>query len=56
MAREGKASTSFIQRHLNIGYNRAAKLIEQMEKEGIITQANHAGKREILVRRTHDED
>ena len=56
VAREGKASTSFIQRHLNIGYNRAAKLIEQMEKEGIITPANHAGKREILVRRTHDED
>ena len=56
VAREGKASTSFIQRHLNIGYNRAAKLIEQMEREGIITQANHAGKREILVRRTHDED
>ena len=56
VAREGKASTSFIQRHLNIGYNRAAKLIEQMEKEGIITQANHAGKREILVRRTGDED
>ncbi len=56
VAREGKASTSFIQRHLNIGYNRAAKLIEQMEKEGIITPANHAGKREILVRRTNDED
>ena len=56
VAREGKASTSFIQRHLAIGYNRAAKLIEQMEREGIITPANHAGKREILVRRTHDED
>ena len=56
VAREGKASTSFIQRHLNIGYNRAAKLIEQMEKEGIVSQANHVGKREILVRRTHDED
>ncbi len=57
IAREGKASTSFIQRHLNIGYNRAAKLIEQMEKEGIISPANHAGKREILVRRTErDED
>ncbi len=57
IAREGKASTSFIQRHLNIGYNRAAKLIEQMEKEGIISPANHAGKREILVRRTdRDED
>ena len=36
VAREGKASTSFIQRHLNIGYNKAAKLIEQMEKEGIV--------------------
>ena len=55
VAREGKASTSFIQRHLAIGYNRAAKLIEQMEREGIITQANHAGKREILVRRTHED-
>ena len=56
VAREGKASTSFIQRHLNIGYNRAAKLIEQMEKEGIVGPANHVGKREVLVRRTHDED
>ena len=56
VAREGKASTSFIQRHLNIGYNRAAKLIEQMEKEGIVSAANHVGKREILVRRTNDED
>jgi len=52
VAREGKASTSFIQRHLNIGYNRAAKLIEQMEKEGVVSPANHVGKREILVRRT----
>ena len=57
VAREGKASTSFIQRHLNIGYNRAAKLIEQMEKEGVVGQANHVGKREVLVRRTEkDED
>jgi S-DNA-T family DNA segregation ATPase FtsK/SpoIIIE len=55
VAREGKASTSFIQRHLNIGYNKAAKLIEQMEKEGIISTANHVGKREILVRRTNDD-
>jgi DNA segregation ATPase FtsK/SpoIIIE, S-DNA-T family len=55
VAREGKASTSFIQRHLNIGYNKAAKLIEQMEKEGIVGTANHVGKREILVRRTHDD-
>jgi len=56
VAREGKASTSFIQRHLNIGYNKAAKLIEQMEKEGIVGPANHVGRREVLVRRTHDED
>ena len=55
VAREGKASTSFIQRHLNIGYNRAAKLIEQMEKEGIVSAANHVGKREVLCRRTNDE-
>ena len=56
VAREGKASTSFIQRHLQIGYNRAAKLIEQMEKEGIVGPANHVGKREVLVRRITDED
>jgi S-DNA-T family DNA segregation ATPase FtsK/SpoIIIE len=55
VAREGKASTSFIQRHLQIGYNRAAKLIEQMEKEGIVSAANHVGKREVLVRRTNDD-
>ena len=55
VAREGKASTSFIQRHLQIGYNRAAKLIEQMEKEGIVSTANHVGKREVLVRRTNDD-
>ena len=55
VAREGKASTSFIQRHLNIGYNRAAKLIEQMEREGIISAANHVGRREVLCRRTGDE-
>ena len=55
VAREGKASTSFIQRHLSIGYNRAAKLIEQMEKEGIVGPANHVGKREVLVRRTEDD-
>ncbi len=56
VAREGKASTSFIQRHLQIGYNRAAKLIEQMEKEGVVSSANHVGKREVLVRRERDED
>jgi S-DNA-T family DNA segregation ATPase FtsK/SpoIIIE len=52
ISREGKASTSFIQRHLQIGYNRAAKLIEQMEKEGMVGPANHVGKREVLVRRS----
>jgi DNA segregation ATPase FtsK/SpoIIIE, S-DNA-T family len=56
VAREGKASTSFIQRHLNIGYNRAAKLIEQMEKEGIVGPANHVGKREVLIRRVMEEE
>jgi S-DNA-T family DNA segregation ATPase FtsK/SpoIIIE len=44
-----KASTSYIQRRLAIGYNKAATLIERMEKEGVISPANHAGKREILV-------
>jgi len=44
-----KASTSYIQRRLSIGYNRAATLIERMEQEGIISPANHAGKREVLV-------
>ncbi|OYW20908.1 MAG: cell division protein FtsK, partial [Burkholderiales bacterium 12-64-5] len=49
VTREGKASTSFVQRHLNIGYNRAAKLIEQMEKNGVVGAANHVGKREVLA-------
>ncbi len=47
--RDKKASTSYIQRRLQIGYNRAASLIERMEKEGLVGAANHAGKREILV-------
>ena len=45
---EGKASTSFLQRKLQIGYNRAARIMETMEKEGIVGKANHVGKREIL--------
>ncbi|MCS6761301.1 MAG: DNA translocase FtsK [Candidatus Devosia symbiotica] len=44
-----KASTSYVQRRLAIGYNKAATLIERMEREGVISAANHAGKREILV-------
>ena len=46
--RERKASTSFLQRHLKIGYNRAASLIDRMEAEGVISSANHVGKREVL--------
>ncbi|WP_372426148.1 FtsK/SpoIIIE family DNA translocase [Salinarimonas chemoclinalis] len=47
--RDKKASTSYIQRRLQIGYNRAASLMERMEREGIVGPANHAGKREILM-------
>ena len=47
--RDRKVSTSYIQRRLSIGYNKAASLIERMEQEGLISSANHAGKREILV-------
>ncbi len=49
VTRDGKASTSYIQRRLQIGYNRAASLMERMENEGIVGPANHAGKREILA-------
>jgi len=52
--RDRKASTSYIQRRLQIGYNRAASLMERMELEGIVGQANHAGKREILVEEEED--
>ena len=54
--RDKKASTSYIQRRLGIGYNRAASIIERMEEEGVIGPANHAGKREILVGSDPDED
>ena len=47
--RDKKASTSYIQRRLQIGYNRAASIMERMEQEGVVGQANHAGKREILL-------
>ncbi|MGA8495136.1 MAG: DNA translocase FtsK 4TM domain-containing protein [Xanthobacteraceae bacterium] len=55
VVRDRKASTSYIQRRLSIGYNRAASLMERMEQEGIVGQPNHAGKREILVEGA-DED
>ncbi|MGA0533177.1 DNA translocase FtsK [Hansschlegelia sp. KR7-227] len=53
--RDKKCSTSYIQRRLQIGYNRAASLVERMEKEGVVGPANHAGKREILLE-TQDHD
>jgi S-DNA-T family DNA segregation ATPase FtsK/SpoIIIE len=49
VTRERKASTSFVQRYLQIGYNRAARLIERMESEGVVSTANHVGKREVLA-------
>jgi len=49
VAREGKASTSFIQRCLQIGYNRAARIIEEMERQGVVSKASATGKREVLV-------
>jgi S-DNA-T family DNA segregation ATPase FtsK/SpoIIIE len=56
ITRERKASTSFIQRHLQIGYNRAARIIERMEAEGVVSPANHVGKREVLARNIDDEE
>src|SRR5579871_5837567 len=55
VVRDRKASTSYIQRRLQIGYNRAATLMERMEQEGIVGQPNHAGKREILVESAQDD-
>ena len=45
---EGKASTSFLQRKLQIGYNRAARIVDMMEEKGVVSKANHVGKREVL--------
>jgi len=50
VARDRKASTSYVQRCLRIGYNRAASIIDRMEREGVVGPANHVGKREVLVR------
>ena len=49
VARERKASTSFIQRHRKMCYNRAATIIEKMESEGVVSSSNHVGKREVLI-------
>ena len=49
VASDRKCSTSYIQRKLSIGYNKAARLVEQMEDEGLVSPANHVGKREILI-------
>ena len=55
VARDQKASTSYVQRQLQIGYNRAANIIDKMEREGVVGAANHVGKREVLVQ-DHSED
>ncbi len=49
VAQQGRASTSLIQRHLRIGYNRAARIMEQMEEQGVVSPPNHAGKRDVLI-------
>jgi len=53
--RDRKCSTSYIQRRLSVGYNKAASLVERMEKEGVVGPANHAGKREILIEAGPDQ-
>ena len=55
VVREQKASTSFVQRHLKIGYNRAATIIEDMERNGVISAANHVGKRNVLISNNVDQ-
>jgi S-DNA-T family DNA segregation ATPase FtsK/SpoIIIE len=53
VAKDRKCSTSYIQRKLAIGYNKAARLVEQMEDQGVVSAANAVGKREILVPEPH---
>jgi S-DNA-T family DNA segregation ATPase FtsK/SpoIIIE len=49
IARAQKASTSYLQRTLNVGYNNAAKIIERMEADGFVSKADHVGRREVLI-------
>ncbi|MSP42024.1 MAG: DNA translocase FtsK [Alphaproteobacteria bacterium] len=49
VSRQGRASTSLVQRHLRIGYNRAARIIEELEAQGVVSAPNHSGKREVLI-------
>jgi S-DNA-T family DNA segregation ATPase FtsK/SpoIIIE len=56
VARERKATTSYIQRRLQIGYNRAARIIERMEQESVLSKPNHKGVREILLPDHGDDD
>ena len=55
VTKKRKACEAYIQRRLQIGYNRAASLMERMEQEGVVGQPNHAGKREILVEGAEDD-
>jgi S-DNA-T family DNA segregation ATPase FtsK/SpoIIIE len=54
VAKEQKASTSFLQRYLKIGYNRAADLIDRLEADGLISEANHVGRRDVIVRKPEE--
>lgn len=56
MVTMGIGSTSYIQRTLRIGYNEAARLVEQMEKDGVLSKPNHVGKREVLLKANRAKD